>query len=192
MVNYCCDSKFNRSLNEVCNFVKIHTPVSVRLLICFESHQQGLCVLLRSFGYAFFILKVYIMTNIELIRELHCYKKMYSTLQRTITKCIEESRDFTVREKLIKAQQEAEDIYTGEIYDSKDMTADERVIAELLSFIRDTEVSRVTNPDMQIVDDCVDWLLVMQNKKIELSEEYIKEQVNKIFSLKDRIEESEQ
>lgn len=132
------------------------------------------------------------MTNIELIRELHCYKKMYSTLQRTITKCIEESRDFTVREKLIKAQQEAEDIYTGEIYDSKDMTADERVIAELLSFIRDTEVSRVTNPDMQIVDDCVDWLLVMQNKKIELSEEYIKEQVNKIFSLKDRIEESEQ
>ena len=100
--------------------------------------------------------------------------------------------DFTVREKLIKAQQEAEDIYTGEIYDSKDMTADERVIAELLSFIRDTEVSRVTDPDMQIVDDCVDWLLVMQNKKIELSEEYIKEQVNKIFGLKDRIEESEQ
>ena len=117
---------------------------------------------------------------------------MYKTLQGTVTDCIEESRDFTVREKLIKAQQEAEDIYTGEIYDSKDLNEDEHTILLLLSFIRDTEISRVTDPNMQIIDDCVEWSLVMQNKKIELSKEFIKEQVSNIFYLKDIREKSEQ
>ena len=42
------------SKSEVCNFEKIHTLVTVRFWVCFESHQQELCVLLRSFGYAFF------------------------------------------------------------------------------------------------------------------------------------------
>ena len=166
------------------------------ILCCVELwfvwRQPELCVLLRSFGYAFFILWVYFMTNIELIRELHCYKKMYNTLQGTVTDCIEESRDFTVREKLIKAQQEAEDIYTGEIYDSKDLNEDEHTILLLVSFVRDTEISRVTDPNMQIIDDCVEWSLVMQNKKIELSKEFIKEQVSNIFYLKDITEKSEQ
>ncbi len=57
-----------------------------------------------------------IMTGIEVIRELHCYKMMYNALQATITECIETGQDLVVREKLIKAQQETVDIYTGEIY----------------------------------------------------------------------------
>ncbi len=132
------------------------------------------------------------MTDIEVIRELHCYKKMYSTLQRTITECIAVCRDLVVKEKLIKVQQETEDIYTGEIYEYKDLNADERIIVALLSFIADTEISRVTDADMKLVDDCVDRSLAIQNKKVELSKEFIEEQIKKIFSLVNEEEDSEQ
>lgn len=121
------------------------------------------------------------MTDIEVIRELHCYEKMYSTLQRTITECIAVCRDLVVKEKLIKVQQETEDIYTGEIYEYKDLNADERIIVALLSFIADTEISRVTDADMKLVDDCVNRSLAIQNKKVELSKEFIEEQIKKIF-----------
>ena len=117
---------------------------------------------------------------------------MYNSLQKTITECIGECRDLVVREKLIKAQQESEDIYTGEIYDYKDLTEDERIVLALLSFIMDTELSRVTDADMKIVDDCIEWSLVMQNKNIELSKEFIEEQVKRIFEKVNEEEGSEQ
>ena len=123
------------------------------------------------------------MTDIELIRELHCYKKMYNCLQGTITECIKTCRDLEAREKLIKAQQDAEDIYTGEEYEHKDLTADERIIIALLSFIMDTEISRVTVADIKIIDNCIKWSLAIQNRKIELSDVFIEEQVNKIFNM---------
>lgn len=132
------------------------------------------------------------MIDISVIRELHCYKRMYNSLQKTITECIGECRDLVVREKLIKAQQESEDIYTGEIYDYKDLTEDERIVLALLSFIMDTELSRVTDADMKIVDDCIEWSLVMQNKNIELSKEFIEEQVKRIFEKVNEEEGSEQ
>ena len=132
------------------------------------------------------------MTDIELIRELHCYQKMYNTLQSTITECIAMCRDFTVREKLIKAQQDAEDVYTGEVYEYKTLTADERIIVALLKLIMDTEIDRVTKPDMDFVDYCVEWSLAIQNKKVELSEEFIDEQVKKIFAMANEEENSEQ
>ena len=132
------------------------------------------------------------MIDISVIRELHCYKRMYNSLQKTITECIGECRDLVVREKLIKAQQESEDIYTGEIYDYKDLTEDERIVLALLSFIMDTEISRVTDADMKIVDDCIEWSLVMQNKNIELSKEFIEEQVKRIFEKVNEEEGSEQ
>ena len=122
------------------------------------------------------------MINIDLIRELHCYRKMHTALQNTITECIDCSRDLIVRDKLIKAQQTAEDIYIGEIYEYKDLTDDERIIVALLSFIMDTEISRVTDADMQIVHNCTDWILALQNQKIKLSHEYIQNQINKIFN----------
>ena len=60
---------------------------------------------------------------------------MYNILQATITECIETGWDLVVREKLIKAQQEAEDIYTGEIYEYKTLNAKKR-----------TQSSNVLNP----------------------------------------------
>ena len=125
------------------------------------------------------------MTNIEIIRELHCYRKMYNALQATITECIKTCQDFAVREKLMKIQQEAEDIYTGEIYDYKELNEDERIVLALLSFIMDTELSRVSDTDMKIVNDCIEWSLVMQNKNVELSKEFIDKQIKKIFSMAD-------
>ena len=130
------------------------------------------------------------MTDIEIIRELHCYKKMYNRIQKTITECIKTSRDLVVREKLIKAQQEAEDIYTSEEHEYKTVTADERIILALLKLIMDTEIDRVTKPDMDFLNYCVEWSLAIQNKKVELSEEFIKEQVNKIFAMANEEEDS--
>lgn len=132
------------------------------------------------------------MTDLAIIRELHCYKKMYNSLQETITECIKECRDLVVREKLIKTQQAAEDVYIGEIYDYKELNEDERVIVALLSFIMNTEISRVNDGDMSIVNDCIEWSLVMQNKNIELTKEFIEEQVKKIFSMANEKEDSEQ
>ncbi len=124
-----------------------------------------------------------VMTDIEVIRELHCYRKMYSLMQKTVNGCIEECRDLVVREKLVKVMQDAEDIYTGEEYEYKDLNADERIIVALLSYIADTEILYATDADMQLVDDCVDWSLAIQNKKVELSEEFVEEQVKKIFAM---------
>ncbi len=137
----------------------------------------------RSFGCAFFILWVCFMKDIEIIRELHCYEKMYNLMLKTVSGCVDICRDLVVREKLIKAMQEAEDIYTGEIYKYKDLNADERAIVELLSFIMDTEISRIPGGNMDIVDVCIDWSLAIQNKKVQLSEAFINEQVKKILAM---------
>ncbi len=132
------------------------------------------------------------MSDVEIIRELHCYKRMYNLLQKTITSCINESRDLVVREKLIKAQQGAEDIYTGEIYDYKELNSDERAILALLKIIIETEIDRVPDGDMRIVEACIDWSLTIQNIKMRVSEDFVKEQVKKIFAKSDEEEDSEQ
>ena len=131
------------------------------------------------------------MTNIEVIRELHCYKRMYNCLQKTITGCIKECRDLVVREKLMQVQREAEDIYTGEIYEYKALNEDERTIVALLSFIMDNEISRVNDMNMTIIKDCVDWSLAIQNKKSELTKEYIRDKVDEIIAIANETEDSE-
>lgn len=132
------------------------------------------------------------MTDIAIIRELHCYKKMYSCLWKIVTECIEECQDVRVRVKLIKAQQDAEDIYTGEIYEAKDLTADERIIVALLGYIADSEIDRVVDTDFGIVDACVDWSLTLQDRKNRLTDEFIEEQVKKILTEVNKKEDSEQ
>ncbi len=97
-----------------------------------------------------------------------------------------------MREKLIKAQQDAEDIYTGEIYEYKTLTADERIIVALLKLITDTEIDRVIKTDMDFVNYCVEWSLAIQNKRVELPKEFIDEKVNKIFDMANEEENSEQ
>jgi len=123
------------------------------------------------------------MADIEVIRELHCYKKMYNLMLKNVSRCVDICRDLVVRDRLIKAMQEAEDIYTGEIYEYKTLNADERIIVALLKLLMDTEIDRVTEPDMEFVDFCVEWSLAIQNKKVELSEEFIDEQVKKILAM---------
>lgn len=132
------------------------------------------------------------MISIEVIREMHCYKKMNSTFEVCVADCIDICRDLVVREKLIKVLQDAEDIYSGEMYAYKDLNADERIIVELLKFIVDTEISRVTDTNMQVIDNCIEWLLAIQNNKVELSKEFIEQQVNKIFAKVNEEENSEQ
>ncbi len=117
---------------------------------------------------------------------------MYNLMTKTVSDCVDVCRDLVVREKLVKAMQEAEDIYTGEIYEYKTLNADERIIVALLNLLMDTEIDRVTEPDMDFVDYCVKWSLAIQNKKVELSEEFIEEQVNKIFAMANEEKDSEQ
>lgn len=105
---------------------------------------------------------------------------------KSIDGCIAECRDLVVREKLIKVMQDAEDIYSGEEYEYKDLTADERVIVALLSYIADNEILYATDFDMKLVNDCVDWSLAIQNKKVELSKEFIEEQVKKIIAISNK------
>ncbi len=132
------------------------------------------------------------MIDIMLMRELHCYRKMYHVLFKTINGCVDVCKDLVVREKLIKAMQDAEDIYTGEEYEGKVLTADERIIVELLSFIMDTEISRVKEADMKIVNDCVQWSLTIQDKKIEYSEEEARAKINRILEMAGIKTDSEQ
>ena len=111
---------------------------------------------------------------------------------KNVSGCVDTCRDLIVREKLIKAMQEAEDIYTGEIYEYKTLNVDERIIVALLKLLVDTEIDRVTNPDMELIDYCVEWSLAIQNKKVESSEEFIDEQIKKIFAITDIEKDSEQ
>ena len=131
------------------------------------------------------------MTDIELIRELHCYKKMYNCLQATLTECVETGQDLVVREKLIKAQQEAEDIYTGEIYEYKELSEDERVIMALLKLIMNTEIDR-EDGNMEIVHKCIEWSMAIQNINVELSKEFVEEQISEIFNIANKQKDSEQ
>ena len=117
---------------------------------------------------------------------------MYNLMTKTVSGCVDICCDLVVREKLVKAMQDAEDIYTGEIYEYKTLNADERIIVALLNLLMDTEIDRVTNPDMDFVDYCVEWSLAIQNKKVELSEEFVKKQVNKIFHSEENQKDSEQ
>ena len=132
------------------------------------------------------------MADIEVIRELYCYKKMYNLMLKNVSSCVDICRDLVVRDRLIKAMQEAEDIYTGEIYEYKTLNADERIIVALLKLLMDTEIDRVTEPDMEFVDYCVEWSLAIQNKKVELSKEFIDGQVKKIGAMANIKTDSEQ
>ena len=134
------------------------------------------------------------MSKINVIEELHHYKKMYRLMQNAVINCTEICKDPIVKEKLIKVQQEAEDIYIGAEYeDRKYTTPDELIIMLLLTYIKDREGSReIDLIDVDIIRDCVDWLLKLENKKVEFTEDEIEERVNKIFLFAKNKEDSEQ
>ncbi len=102
-------------------------------------------------------------------------------MQNTVIDCAEICKDPIVKEKLTKVQQKAEDIYTGEEYDYRDLTADELIIVLLLSFIREKEALKgLSLIDSDTINDCISWNMALQNVKFKLTDEIIQEKTDKI------------
>lgn len=122
------------------------------------------------------------MSKIDIIRELHCYKKMYHLLQNAVIECADICKDPIVKEKLIGIQQEAENIYTGEEYIGKVLTADELIIVFLLSFIREREISKgIGLMDSDTIKEAIDWTNALRGVDFEITDKMIQEYINKIF-----------
>ncbi len=133
------------------------------------------------------------MSKIDTIRELHCYKKMYHLLQKTVIECADICKDPIIKEKLIKVQQEAEDIYTGEVYVGKALTAEELIIVLLLSYIREREISKgIGLMDTDAIEEAIDWSNALQDVDFEITDEMIEEQTNKIINLMHKNKDSGQ
>lgn len=66
-------------------------------------------------------------------------KKMYSHIFNVVTNAIEECQDAKVKYMLIKAQQHAEEIYTGENMYPKKLSTDEEIIVFLLHTVIEQE-----------------------------------------------------
>lgn len=133
------------------------------------------------------------MSKIDTIRELHCYKKMYNLLQNTVIECADICKDPIIKEKLIKVQQEAEDIYTGEVYVGKALTAEELIIVLLLSYIREREISKgIGLMDTDAIEEAIDWSNALQDIDFEITDEMIEEQTNKIINLMHKNKDSGQ
>ena len=133
------------------------------------------------------------MSKIDVIRELHCYKKMYHIMQKAVIECSDICKDPNIKEKLIKVQQDAEDIYTGEVYVGKALTAEELVIVLLLSYIRDREISKgIGLMDIDAIEEAIDWTNALQNVDFEITDEMIEEQIKRIFYPENEEKDSEQ
>ena len=133
------------------------------------------------------------MSKIDTIRELHCYKKMYNLLQNTVIECADICKDPIIKEKLIKVQQEAEDIFTGEVYVGKALTAEELIIVLLLSYIREREISKgIGLMDTDAIEEAIDWSNALQDVDFEITDEMIEEQTNKIINLMHKNKDSGQ
>ena len=127
------------------------------------------------------------MAEIDTIRELHCYEKMFDHILRAVEECEEICQDPVVKEKLIKVQQEVEDIYIGDEYKTHNyLTPDEKVIVLLLTFIREREISKkLGKMNSDIVKESLDWNIALNSVKIELTDEMIEERVKRIFHPED-------
>ena len=133
------------------------------------------------------------MSKIDIMRELHCYKKMYHLLQNAVIDCTDICQDPDIKEKLISVQQEAEDIYTSEEYIGKALTADELIIVLLLSYIKDREISKgIGLMDADAISEAVDWTNALQGVNFKITDEMIEEQIKKIARIIDEEEDSEQ
>jgi len=107
------------------------------------------------------------MNDINITRELGAYKKMYNYIFNEVTKVIEECHDSDVKEKLIKAQQYTEGIFTGESYGLSKMSVDEEVIVMLLRVLIKQEKERpITERDNGLIEECEDWILDLEENRI--------------------------
>lgn len=123
------------------------------------------------------------MAEIDIIRELSCYEKMYMQLFKTVDECIEICKEPAVKERLIKVQEEVEDICLGNEYKiHNDLTTDEKIIVLLLSYIRETEFSKDQGQmNMDIFKEALDWNLALNHINNPAIDEKLKEHLYKIF-----------
>lgn len=107
------------------------------------------------------------MIDINIVRELNAYKKMYSHIFNVVTNAIEVCQDAKVKYMLIKAQQCAEGIYTGENIYPRKMTTDEETIVFLLHTIIEQESKKTASEqDTQFIEECKDWILDLEENRI--------------------------
>ena len=123
--------------------------------------------------------------ELDIIRELNCYQKMFEYILLTIEECGKICTDSFVKEQLIKVQQEVEDIRSGDEYKNYSfLTADEKTVALLLSFIIDKEVSKDSdNFDSDTFSNALHWFLTMKGENIKLSDEEIDARIAEIFRI---------
>lgn len=102
-------------------------------------------------------------------------------------------KDTFVKDQLIKVQQEIEDISTGDEYKTYSyLTADEKTIVLLLTYIMDREISKeLGKMDSDIFYESLDWLLTIKGTNVTLSDEEINERVAEIFRTINEEEDSE-
>lgn len=107
------------------------------------------------------------MLDINVIRELNAYKKMYSHIFNAVTDAIEVCQDAKVKYMLIKAQQYTEGIYTGENICPRKMTSDEETIVFLLHTVIEQESEKpISEQDVQFIDECKDWILDLEENRM--------------------------
>ena len=133
------------------------------------------------------------MAEIDIIRELHCYEKIFNHILMTVKECEKICKDTFVKDQLIKVQQEIEDISTGDEYKTYSyLTADEKTVVLLLTYIMDREISKeLGKMDSDIFYESLDWLLTIKGKNVTLSDEEINERVAEIFRTINEEEDSE-
>lgn len=107
------------------------------------------------------------MNEINVIRELNAYKKMYNHIFNAVTDAIEVCQDARVKNKLIKAQQHTEGIYTGENLLPRKLSCDEETIVFLLYTVIEKERYKpIAEQDTQLLEDCKDWILDLEENRM--------------------------
>ena len=94
------------------------------------------------------------------IRELNAYTKMYNILFNTIEECSRICTDDIVKEKLIDTKKTVEKIYNSEVDElCKRLNPDELTILLLLDTIKAIEIQVDSNVfDLQLLKDSSEWL----------------------------------
>ena len=106
------------------------------------------------------------MTDIQLIRDLDAFKKMYRYLFNAVTDAINISDEPEVKDILIKAQQRTEEIYIGE--NCSDMYSDDATIIDLLKLLVETECEKpLSQQNQDFIDECNDWACDLQEGRTE-------------------------
>ncbi len=103
------------------------------------------------------------MTDINLIRDLNAFKKMYNYIFNVVTDAVEICQDPNVKYMLIQAQQHTEAIFLGENNYPKKMSIEEETIVYLLTLLIEEENKKpISQQDEDFLYECKDWVCDLQ------------------------------